>query len=257
MGGRLRFVDTSVSFSHNFFMVHIKKEIYLLIFLLIILLLTNYPLLDLKIEEFLIKDKEINVTRIIDGDTIVLENDEVVRLLGINCPERGEFYFEESTKFLEEKILNQKVTLEFVGDRQDKYYRTLAYILYNHSNINIKILENGLGNYYFYKGKDKYSEDLEKAWERCIKKEINLCEPSEQKCAPCITIGVSKKFIKNDCYFDCNITDWEIRGEGREKIVFGGILKPRKMREFRLDLSNNEGSLFLRDNQGKLVEWKK
>ena len=38
------------------------------------------------------------VARVIDGDTVELEDKIKVRLLGVNAPERGECYFEESKK---------------------------------------------------------------------------------------------------------------------------------------------------------------
>ena len=44
------------------------------------------------------------VSRIIDGDTIELQNGERVRLLGINTPEKGQPYYEEATNRLKELI---------------------------------------------------------------------------------------------------------------------------------------------------------
>jgi len=44
------------------------------------------------------------VPRIIDGDTIELQNGERVRLLGINTPEKGQPYYEEATNRLQELI---------------------------------------------------------------------------------------------------------------------------------------------------------
>lgn len=38
--------------------------------------------------------------RVIDGDTFVLANGRVVRLIGINTPEYGEPYYEEATNKL-------------------------------------------------------------------------------------------------------------------------------------------------------------
>ena len=43
------------------------------------------------------------------------------------------------------------------------------------------MVENGFANYYFYSGKDKYSDDLLEAWNKCIQNDVNLCEKSECK----------------------------------------------------------------------------
>jgi endonuclease YncB( thermonuclease family) len=44
------------------------------------------------------------VQRIIDGDTFVLSTGERVRLIGIDTPERNEYYFQEAKGRLEELI---------------------------------------------------------------------------------------------------------------------------------------------------------
>ncbi|MFH1325146.1 MAG: thermonuclease family protein [archaeon] len=231
-----------------------KKEIYFLILLVLILFAINYNFLDGKVTGFLTQGdfKSVHVERVIDGDTIVTEN-ETIRLLGINSPERGEEFYDEAREFLEKEILNKTVRVEFVGEREDKYYRTLAYIHFNGKNINVKMVENGFANYYFYSGKDKYSNDLENAWRTCLDNNVNLCEKSEDICAQCISIDSGS--VKNSCAFDCNVSGWEIKGEGRKKFSFEGELESGKSKEFSLDLSDSGGSLFLKDKEGKLVLW--
>jgi endonuclease YncB( thermonuclease family) len=230
-----------------------KKEFYILIVFLVFLFAVNYNFLDSKLQDFLLAES-VEVGRIVDGDTIETVDKETIRLLGINTPERGERYYSEAKEFLEDEILRKSVRLEFVGERQDKYYRTLAYIFFNNENVNVKLVENGFANYYFYSGRDKYSDDLEKAWDKCIEDEINLCEKSEGKCSSCIEI--ESKSLINNCGFSCDINNWEIKVEGRNKIVFEGNLNPNEKMKFDLDLANSGGNLFLRDSEGKLVLWK-
>ncbi len=73
-----------------------QTQIYLLIFLILILFAINYPILDSMTENFLTGDsifkhlETVKVQRVIDGDTIVVGNGTSVRLLGINSPERGD-----------------------------------------------------------------------------------------------------------------------------------------------------------------------
>ena len=225
------------------------KQIFLLILLILALFTVNYRFLNEGIEAFFDESKFVIVERVIDGDTIVSQG-ESIRLLGINSPERGEDYYEEAKEFLESLILNQTVKLELEG--VDKYNRKLAYVFLNGENINIKLVEEGFANYYFYSGNEKYGEELILAWENCMVNGKNLCQKSEHVCANCISID--SKIIMNNCSFDCYIEDWKMLGEGRKEFVFSEkILKSGEEMEFELDLSNSGGSLFLRDSEGKLV----
>jgi hypothetical protein len=230
-----------------------RKEIILLIFLIFLVLLVNYSYIDEKLEDFLFDYEIVIVERVIDGDTFVSGNNSI-RLLGINSPERGENYYDEAKEFLEKEILNKTVRLEFAGERYDKYKRILAYVYFNEKNVNVNLVEQGFANYYFYSGKDIYSDDLTAAWDLCIKNNVNLCEKSKDICGECISI--SRKKILNECTFECNIEGWEIKTEGRNKFVFEEkTFFPGQEIEFELDLANSGDSLFLRDKEGKLVLW--
>jgi micrococcal nuclease len=91
--------------------------------------------------------QQIKVTQVYDGDTILLENGEKVRLIGIDCPEAhdsdklisdarrtGEGI--ESIKekgryaknFTQSILEGQTVRLEFDAQRHDQYGRLLAYV---------------------------------------------------------------------------------------------------------------------------------
>ena len=61
------------------------------------------------------------VSKVIDGDTITLENGEKVRLIGIDTPERGQCYYKEAKLRLTELVLNKKVELEKDITNRDKY----------------------------------------------------------------------------------------------------------------------------------------
>lgn len=230
-----------------------KSEVSLLIFLFVFLFIVNYSFLDNSIENFIYGGNSVLIERVVDGDTLQPIEGENIRLLGINTPERGDLFYEEAKEFLEDLVLNKTVRLEFLGEKTDKYGRTLAYVFIDGKNVNLEIVENGFGNYYFYNGRDKYSEDLEFAWNNCLEKEVNLCEKSKNVCSSCITIERSE--IINSCSFNCNIDGWSIKEEGRDKIIFEDFLNQKEKREFNLDLDSDEGSLFLRDDQGKLVGW--
>jgi micrococcal nuclease len=245
-----------------------KKEFYLLVLLFFLLIGVNYSFLDTKLKSAFEEDNFGIVERIIDGDTIVI-NGTSVRLLGINCPEKKEEFFTEAKEFLEKEILNKTIKLEFGKDKTDRYGRTLAYVFLERKNINLALVEQGLANPYFPSGKDKYSSQFYGAWKNC---KTNLCIISEDECANCIKL---KKFdylkeemiFENICSFDCDLTGWKIKDEGRKNFVFGKFVL-EKFGEIKVAV-NGKGdivwggetyvwtktgdTLFLRDDKNRLI----
>ena len=69
------------------------------------------------------------VTKVIDGDTVVVEGGYHVRLLGIDTDERGYPCYNEAKKRLEELVLNKEVYLESDKDDKDQYERYLRYLI--------------------------------------------------------------------------------------------------------------------------------
>ena len=259
-----------------------NKEKIILIAAIILLFVINYSFFDKAIVNFLgdygkiFSDKYVGVDRVIDGDTIVV-NEESVRLLGINSPEKGEAYYREAKEFLEGLVSDKAVRLEYGEPKYDRYHRVLAFVFLINTNINIELVRWGLANVYVLNNR-RYESQLRDAWKECIEKNVNLCEKSEHVCVECIEI---KKFegqtvvLGNKCDFDCSLDGWGIKDEGRKKFIFGEvILESRK--EISVIAGEGEDSeevlywrgesyvwtktgdtLFLRDDVGKLVLWER
>ena len=255
-----------------------KKEIFLLIGLVVLLFVINYNFLDKALEEFLVDFETGFVERVIDGDTIVIKNSTHVRLLGINTPERGEAYYQEAKEFLERIVLNKTVELRFGKEKYDRYNRTLAYLFYKGANVNLELVDEGFANFYFPSGKDVYYEKFVKAWENCIVNNKKLCEKSKDKCVNCIELkefnyGKNILVLHNMCDFDCELTNWKIKDEGRKNFVFPEFVLGKDSEieirvgekidnEYVLFWKNEDyvwtktgDTLFLRDSEGKLVLW--
>ncbi|MEK6824110.1 MAG: thermonuclease family protein [Nanoarchaeota archaeon] len=256
-----------------------KKETFILTSLIILLIAINYSWLDSLVIDSFSDDEFVKVDRIIDGDTLVLNNGNHVRMLGINTPEKKEKYYQEAKDSLNEKILNKTVRLEYGKDKKDKYNRTLAYVFLNNENINLKQVENGLANYYFPSGKDIYYNEFKTSWENCIKSNKNLCEKSENICSKCIELkefnyNSQEVVFYNSCNYDCNLNSWKIKDEGRKNFIFPNFVL-EKEKEIKIKVGegiNNEevlfwkgeeyvwtktgDTLFLRDSEGKLVLWR-
>jgi len=94
--------------------------------------------------------------RVVDGDTIVLQNGEKVRFTGVDAPEDGEKVREkfgtEATQFVSDALTpGEKICLisDEIGDKRDKYDRILAYIFDESGfDVNAEIIRAGLAEYY-------------------------------------------------------------------------------------------------------------
>ncbi len=68
------------------------------------------------------------VVEVIDGDTIKIEGNIRVRLLGIDSPEVGECYYQPAKRALEDLIAKQRIELEKDITDKDHYGRLLRYV---------------------------------------------------------------------------------------------------------------------------------
>ena len=253
------------------------KQVFLLVLLVVFLIIINYNFLDSSLENFFEESEFGFVERVIDGDTVVI-NSSSIRLLGVNSPEKGEKYYEEAKSFLESRVLNKTVEMKFGNEKYDRYDRILAYVFLNEKNVNLELVEKGFANFYFPSGKDFYYNDFKQAWKDCLNFNLNLCERSQNICANCIEL---KKFdfendvlvFYNKCSYDCDLTGWGIKDEGRKEFFFQRfVLKP--FSEIKIIVgegvdnsttlfwkaedyvfTQTGDSLFLRDVKGKLVLW--
>ncbi|MEM5811419.1 MAG: thermonuclease family protein [Candidatus Aenigmatarchaeota archaeon] len=116
------------------------------------------------------KIEKFKVIKVIDGDTIVLENGEKVRLIGIDTPEIGEKCYLEAKNFLQKLIENKTIYLEIDGLNKDKYGRLLRHVYLNGSYVNLLMIKEGLAFYFPYKS--KYSNILFKEEEMARKNKI-------------------------------------------------------------------------------------
>jgi len=123
---------------------------------------------------------EAMVTKVIDGDTVVVEGGEHVRLIGIDADEAGSACYQEAKTRLEELVLNQEVRLEKDVSDVDQYDRCLRYIFLNDENVNLKLVREGLAIARFYQPDVKYQEEIALAEEEAISQEIG-CKWSKEE----------------------------------------------------------------------------
>lgn len=115
------------------------------------------------IRDLLKKSGRQIVIRIIDGDTVVLQDKSRVRLVGIQAPKlaigkkgfrkkfKGWPLAMQSKKALSALILDKAVTLYYGGQRRDRYGRSLAHLfLDNGVWVQGAMLESGMARVYTF-----------------------------------------------------------------------------------------------------------
>jgi len=92
------------------------------------------------------------VARVVDGDTLVLDGGEKVRLIGVDTPETVhpnkpvERFGKEASAFTKRMAEGKHVRLEYDQERRDRYGRTLAYVyLADGKLLNLELICHGYG----------------------------------------------------------------------------------------------------------------
>ena len=84
--------------------------------------------------------------RVVDGDTFVTSSGSIVRLIGINAPERGRPFYLESKNALKALIEGRLVELDADVQDRDDYGRLLRYAYVGGEMVNARMIEDGFAN---------------------------------------------------------------------------------------------------------------
>jgi len=113
---------------------------------------------------------EYKVTRVIDGDTLVVQKGATsltIRLVGIDAPEvshkkyePGQPYSQQSTKHLAKIALNRSADVKSYG--ADRYGRILGEVLVDGNNVNLEMVKTGLAE--VYRGTPAPGQDVGPYW---------------------------------------------------------------------------------------------
>jgi micrococcal nuclease len=98
------------------------------------------------------------VTEVIDGDTFIIDSFERVRLIGINTPEDGMYFYEEAKQVLKIIAEGKMVELERDVTERDKYGRFLRYAFIKDLFINLEMVKRGFANVYTVPPDIKYQQ---------------------------------------------------------------------------------------------------
>lgn len=149
------------------------------------------------------------VRHVVDGDTLVLEDNQRVRLIGVDTPEVdhprynrvGEPFGEEAKQYLKSRIEGQEVQLESGSEAYDKYGRRLAFVYFNNECLNESLLREGYAEairYLRYERKEQYlalEEEARKAgkgmWANSPRKESGPAFAGQRGWGEPLVIAVS------------------------------------------------------------------
>ena len=127
-------------------------------------------------EQVLDFPKEAKVKRVIDGDTIELENGTIVRYVGINAADEESSFEEQATEENKRLVEGKKVKIEYDAYKSDRFGRILAYIIVSNKNLSIELVERGLAKITLYEKRKPliYQDQLLKAQEEAKKKKLGI-----------------------------------------------------------------------------------
>ena len=114
------------------------------------------------------------VTRVIDGDTVIVDELYTIRLIGIDAPERGKEGYQEAKDYLAEKINNRFVWLELDTSQTDKYDRVLGYIYLEDLMINEQIVAAGLAKATPIAPDTRYASEIKAAQDQAKQAQLGL-----------------------------------------------------------------------------------
>lgn len=100
----------------------------------------------------------LKVTSVVDGDTLDLSDGTVIRLIGIDTPERGQCGYGDAAAVMAALVPGFDITLmPGARDDVDKYGRLLRYVEANGIDVNLAMIESGRA-IARYDGRDGYGE---------------------------------------------------------------------------------------------------
>ena len=115
--------------------------------------------------------KKAEVKRVVDGDTVVLENGSIVRYVGITAPENSEPFEKQASEENKKLVEGKSVSLEYDNYKGDKFGRILAYLIIDGKNVSVELARKGLAQVVIYQHKKPfiYADQLLKAQDEAKK----------------------------------------------------------------------------------------
>ena len=135
-----------------------------------------------ELEKLKIKNRDLKegmVRYVIDGDTVILNNGEKIRYIGMDTPERGQCWYRGATDFNRRLVEGKKVRLEIDKSNRDRYQRLLRYVYVVDKNgrkkfVNLELVKAGLARAKEYKPDVEQYTKLKEAEKIAQQKKLGL-----------------------------------------------------------------------------------
>jgi len=172
------------------------------------------------------KEPEYLVSKVLDGDTIVLENGNIIRYIGVDAPQLkgkeggGDFFAREALRRNKSLVLLKKVRLEFDVQKKDEEGRTLAYVFIKDVFVNGELIRLGFAHAAVSPPNVRY-KDLFLKYEREAKeKYAGLWQEGKEESEP-YYVGNKRSYVfhKPSCPLVAKIPE-------KSKIIFRSRVDP-------------------------------
>jgi len=231
------------------------------------------------------------VSRVVDGDTIVLVGGDRVRLLGINTPEQGQHLYLEAGQRLEELVLDETVLLESDVTDKDKYDRQLRYVYIDgddgYENVNVRMVGEGFASVYIIEPDHRHVEELMTAEEFAREQGLGVWQYYEIEDVFCVGLHYPFRYnakgddrqnlngeyliLRNSCTYPVELSGWRLADNTSKEYIFKSFTLMNKTivtlhtgsgQDNETDLywgqswpvwNNNGDILYLWDSEGNLI----
>jgi micrococcal nuclease len=119
------------------------------------------------------------VSRVIDGDTIVLMDGRHIRYIGMDTPEKGDCYAQEATDYNRLLVGGEIVKLVRDKENKDQYGRLLRYVYVGDIFVNKRLVETGYAETFEIWPNTKYADEFKGAEDRAKEGRIGIWEHCE------------------------------------------------------------------------------
>lgn len=247
----------------------VKRVLIIIIFLSLLILVSGQGCIQETTKQRILY--QTTIIEVVDGDTIKTDNNETIRLLHVNTPEKGEKCYQEAMARLKELVENRKIWLERDMENEDKYNRKLRYVFLSENIdpknydgfVNLMIIREGYASLLMIEPNTKYEQVFKRAFndasqeEGCIwgSKSIYFgCFSVEQfhynaEGNDCENANDEYVILKNSCD-DIDMTGWTIKDSSRHVYNFKDFIAKKDI-AFTLHSgygNNNETDLFWNAN---------
>ncbi len=211
--------------------MNIRRPIFLVPFFVVLLVLVR---LVGDIGRDYRPDDRLQVIGVIDGDTVELPGGDQLRLLGVDCPERDDPFYDSATALTAALVQGKTVRVTFSSRRRDAYGRLLGYLHVDTLLVNEELVRRGLGNVYFFPNEiddDSLVERMQKAQADALSKKIGIWSIPRTPEPYYLATKKSLRFHRPECRTVRNRPQSElIRFETRDEALNQGYAPCRNCR---------------------------